>query len=108
MLEIWKKKCGLSEVIVKNGGGRMRIICVGKALYVFGLLSSPFILHLAKVSLYLVTQFLPSLTQTGWVWIAEQRTVSFIFLVQQTKDVMLLIVEPVLMLFRKEAKGLRG
>jgi len=43
----------------------LRITGVGKMLYLCGLLSPQFILHLAKVRLYLVAQFLPSLTQTG-------------------------------------------
>jgi len=43
----------------------LHIIGVGKTLYLFSLLSPPFILYLAKVRLYLIVQFLPSLMQTG-------------------------------------------
>jgi len=69
------------------------IVGVGEPLYLLGLLNPPFVLHL-----YLVAQFLPSLTPTGRVLIAEHCIVSFVFLVQQTKDVMALIIEPVLTL----------
>ena len=76
----------------------LRVVGVGEPLYLLGLLSSPFILHLAEVRLCLVAQFLPSLTQTGRAWVAKHCIMSFVFLMQQAQDVVALVVEPVLML----------